>query len=149
MKLKNLLTYISFILFLLFSCQNSNNIPPSFISGNVVNAGNYPSIQDAVDALPDEGGTVFIPAGTYKISEPIIVTKSDVTLMGAGAGTILLNTSESGKNTIELSGEDKKPIWRVKVSNMHLKGNEKCGNAIYAKRVNEISLSDMWIDYNG
>ena len=156
MNLKNLLMYIFFILFLLFSCQNSNNIPSSFISGNVVNAGNYPSIQDAVDALPDEGGTVFIPADTYKISEPIIVTKSDVTLHGAGSGTLLLNISEEGKNTIELKGErqpeksrSELEIWRVKVCNMHLKGNEKCGHGIYAQYVNEISLIETWVDYHG
>jgi len=69
--------------------------------------------------------------------------------MGAGTGTILLNTSEEGKNTIELTGTEEKPIWRVKVSDMHIKGNEKCGNAIYANWVNEISLSDMWINYHG
>ncbi len=115
----------------------------------VLRAGDYTTIQKAVDALPPEGGTVFIPAGIYKISEPIIVNKSDVSLIGAGTGTILLNTSEDGKNTIELLGTEEKPIWRVKVSDMHMKGNEKCGNAIYANWVNEISLSDMWIDYHG
>jgi parallel beta-helix repeat protein len=119
------------------------------LSGNTVSAGDYTTIQKAVDALPPEGGTVFIPAGIYKIIEPIIVKRSDVSLMGAGTGTILLNTSEDGKNTIELIGTEEKPIWRVKVSDMHVKGNEKCGNAIYANRVNEISLSDMWIDYHG
>ena len=118
-------------------------------SNNTVNAGDYPTIQKAVEALSEDGGTVIIPTGTYKISEPIIVNKSDVTLTGTGSGTVLLNTSESGGNTIELSGEKENPIWRVKVSNMHLKGNEKCGNAIYAKRVYEISLSGMWIDYHG
>ena len=68
--------------------------------------------------------------------------------MGSGAFP-LSKTSEDGKNTIELLGTEEEYIWRVKVSDMHLKGNEKCGNGIYAKRVNEISLSDMWIDHHG
>ena len=116
-------------LILLVSFQSLFGLQRSKQSGNTVSAGDYPTIQKAVDALPAEGGTVFIPAGTYKITEPIIVKKSDVSLIGAGAGTLLLNASEDGKNTIELIGTDENPIWRVKVSDMHLKGNEKCGNA--------------------
>ncbi len=144
---KKIVTYV--FLILLFSFQSLFGLQRSMQSGNTVSPGDYTTIQKAVDALPPEGGTVFIPAGIYKITEPIIVKKSDVSLMGAGTGTILLNTSEDGKNTIELIGTEEKQIWRVKVSDMHLKGNEKCGNAIYANQVNEISLSDMWIDYHG
>jgi len=151
MKSKILLMQLSFVLFLLFSFR-TYIIPQPAVSGNVVNAGDYSSIQEAVNALGDEGGTVYIPAGIYKISEPIVVKKSEVTLMGAGSGTLLLNTNEEGKNTIELlsgGSEEEKRIWRVKVCNMHLKGNEKCGNGIYAYYVNEIFLNDMWVDYHG
>ena len=35
------------------------------------NAKDYPSIQDAIDALPLEGGTVYIPAGTYTLTETL------------------------------------------------------------------------------
>ena len=132
------------LLVLFFLSQGFFNDTQASPTGNDINAGNYASIQDAVSALPDEGGTVFIPAGTYKISEPIIIDKSEVTLSGAGSGTILLNTSRESKNTIELTGEEDKRIWRVQVSNMHLKGNENSGHAVYAQYVNE-----MWIDYHG
>ncbi|KPL12173.1 MAG: hypothetical protein AMS26_18530 [Bacteroides sp. SM23_62] len=137
------------LLILLFSFQSLSGLLRYSQSDNRVSAGDYATIQEAVNALPSAGGTVFIPAGLYEISEPIMVEKSDVSLIGEGTGTILLNTSKDGKNTIELIGTEEVPIWRVKVSDMHMKGNEKCGNAIYAKQVNEISLSDMWIDYHG
>jgi parallel beta-helix repeat protein len=137
------------LLISLFAFQSLFGIQRSMPSENSVNAGDYTTIQKAVDALPPEGGTVYIPAGIYNITEPIVVKKSEVSLIGAGSGTILLNTSEDGKNTIELLGTEEENLWRVKVSDMHLKGNEKCGNGIYAKRVNEISLSDMWIDHHG
>ena len=137
------------LLILLFSFQSLFGSQRYAQSDNTLSAGDYTTIQEAVNALPPAGGTVFIPAGIYEITEPIIVEKSDVSLIGEGTGTILLNTSEDGKNTIELLGTEEKPIWRVKVSDMHMKGNEKCGNAIYANHVNEISLSDMWIDYHG
>jgi len=134
---------------LLFSFQSFFGLQSYAQSDNTVSVGDFTTIQEAVNALPADGGTVLIPAGVYKITEPIIVKKSDISLIGEGTGTILLNTSEDGKNTIELIGKEEEPIWRVKVSDLHMKGNEKCGNAIYAKRVNEISLSDMWIDYHG
>ncbi len=135
----------------LLSCQRSSSVAQSALSDNAINAGNYSSIQEAVSALPDEGGTIFIPAGTYEISEPIIIEKSEVTLIGAGSGTILLNISKEGKNTIELTGQEGegKSIWRVQVSNMHLKGNANCGHAIFASYVDEIFLSEMWIDHHG
>jgi parallel beta-helix repeat protein len=137
------------IVVLLFSFQYIFGFQEPTQPDNSINAGDNTTIQMAVDALPPEGGTVHLPAGIYKISEPIIVKKSDVSLIGEGTATILLNTSEDGKNTIELIGTEEEPIWRVKVSDMHLKGNEKCGNAIYAYWINEISLSDMWIDHHG
>ena len=137
------------LLVFLFSIQSFFGSQRYAQPDNTVSAGDYNTIQEAVNALPEDGGTVFIPTGVYKITVPIIVKKSDVSLIGEGTGTILLNTSEDGKNTIELIGTEEEPIWRVKVSDMHMKGNEKCGNAIYANHVNEISLSDMWIDYHG
>jgi parallel beta-helix repeat protein len=139
--------YVLLILF--FSFQSFSGLHRNAQSERTVCAGEYNSIQEAVDALPPDGGTVIIPAGNYQITEPILVKNSDVSLIGEGAGSILINESQEGKNTIELMGTEENPIWRVKVSDMHLKGNEKCGNAIYARRVNEISLSDMWIDYHG
>ncbi|MBI5711361.1 MAG: hypothetical protein HZC42_13840 [Candidatus Eisenbacteria bacterium] len=36
-----------------------------------MNAKDYPSLQEAIDALPQEGGTVYIPAGTYVLTAPL------------------------------------------------------------------------------
>jgi hypothetical protein len=33
-----------------------------------INAGDYESLQEAFDALPDTGGRVVIPSGTYEIT---------------------------------------------------------------------------------
>lgn len=45
-------------------------------------------IQEAIDALPERGGTVFIPAGRYVIHRSIRL-RSGVTLRGEGAATVL------------------------------------------------------------
>jgi hypothetical protein len=42
-------------------------------------------IQAALDALPPSGGLVRIPAGTYDLTQPLVVRTGDVKLEGAGA----------------------------------------------------------------
>ena len=74
-----------------------------------LNARDFPTVQDAIDALPDGlGGTVFLPAGVYEIDLPegadpedpgrglITITNPGVTLRGEGPmATILRRVSES------------------------------------------------------
>ncbi len=63
----------------------------------------YPSIQDAIDALPSAGGTVFIPAGVWYLSQTLY-TPCDrpCHLLGEGSnhegdkGTVLVWTSNTG-----------------------------------------------------
>lgn len=45
-------------------------------------------IQEAIDALPDEGGVVQIPPGVYRLQRSIVL-RSRVTLRGAGSTTVL------------------------------------------------------------
>lgn len=50
------------------------------------------AIQAAIDALPDGGGTVYFPAGIYRISKPIIIGNGDA------------GHNQSTKNAIKLIG---------------------------------------------
>lgn len=68
-----------------------------------LNARDFASIQAAIDSLPDHGGTVFIPAGTYTLTETLY-TPCDrpCHLVGEGArvqadgGTVLEWTASTG-----------------------------------------------------
>lgn len=68
-----------------------------------LNARDFASIQAAIDSLPDHGGTVFIPAGTYTLTETLY-TPCDrpCHLVGEGArvqadgGTVLEWTESTG-----------------------------------------------------
>ncbi|MBA7506730.1 hypothetical protein ES706_05435 [subsurface metagenome] len=51
-------------------------------------AAKFSSIQAALDDLPDSGGKVFVPAGTYTISKTIFL-KNNQTLTGAGPSSII------------------------------------------------------------
>src|ERR1035438_1536501 len=46
-------------------------------------------IQRALDALPQSGGEVVLPAGRIEVCQPIILSRNNQTFRGAGAATIL------------------------------------------------------------
>ena len=133
-----------------------NNTPYLRLAGAraVIDAGRYVTIQAAIDALPDEGGVVHLPPGTFEISEPLKVTKSDVLIEGAGTATHIKNVNTEGKSALILqhpSGGDsrKAEIWRIQLSNFRITGNEKSGHGIEANRINEIFLDGVTVSYHG
>jgi hypothetical protein len=120
----------------------------------VIEAGRYVTIQAAIDALPDEGGVVRLPPGTFEITQPLKVTKSDVLLEGAGTATHIKNVNTEGGSALILqhpSGGDnrKAEIWRVRLANFRLTGNEKSGHGIEALRINEIFIDGVTVSYHG
>ena len=119
-----------------------------------IDAKDYPSIQAAVDALGPGGGMVTIPPGTYEISEPIRIKTGETRLEGSGAATFILNKNTEGKPALVIEPPDvaQKPnaeIWRVQVGNLRISGNPKSGDAIYARRVQEIFIQGVSADHNG
>ena len=55
------------------------------------------AIQNTINALPDTGGIVYLPAGVYKISNEIFL-KSNVSIKGAGMGLTIIRLTDSGKD---------------------------------------------------
>ena len=70
-------------------------------AGAVIDAAQYPTIQDAIDALPESGGVVRIPPGTFEIAEPLVVGKSDVTIEGCGSAAHIKNVNTEGKSALK------------------------------------------------
>lgn len=120
----------------------------------VIDAAEYPSLQAAIDALPVAGGAVRLPPGTFEIEEPLRITASDVLLEGAGTATHIKNINTEGKSAILLqhpSGEDndKAVLWRIRLANFRLTGNEKSGHGIEARRINELFVEGVTCSYHG
>lgn len=120
----------------------------------VIDAAEYPSLQAAVDALPATGGAVRLPPGTFEIDEPLMIAVSDVLIEGAGTATHIKNISTEGKSAVVLqhpSGQDnrKAELWRVRLANFRVTGNEKSGHGIEARRVNELFLDGVTISNHG
>lgn len=91
-----------------------------------LNAGDFPSIQAALDALPSNGGLVRIPAGIYRISEPLRIRLSNVALVGEGRGTVIVNQNRQGEPAIlarPAKDPEANPLWGVTISNMCITGD--------------------------
>lgn len=54
-----------------------------------INALDYPSLQEAIDALPPGGGVIRVPAGTYRLRTGLVITRGNVTLLGEGSNTVI------------------------------------------------------------
>ena len=120
----------------------------------VIDASRYESIQAAIEALPDEGGMVRLPPGTFEIKEPLRVTKSDVLIEGAGTATHIKNVNAEGQSALILehpSGAESRQaeLWRIRLANFRITGNEKSGHGIEAKRINEIFIDGVTVSYHG
>jgi len=123
-------------------------------AGAVIQAAQYPTIQAAIDALPESGGVVIIPPGTFEIAEPLIVSKSDVTIEGCGAAAHIKNVNTQGKSALILqnpSGGDNRnaELWRLRIANLRITGNEKSGHGIEARRINEIFIEGVTVSNHG
>lgn len=120
----------------------------------VIDAGQHPTLQAALDALPESGGLVRIPAGTFEISQPLLVTTPETRLEGAGAATHIKNLNESGEPALVIRprnrAEDLKArLWRVQIGNFRLSGNEKSGDGIRAEGIQEIFIHGLSADHHG
>ena len=120
----------------------------------VIDAGQYRTIQAAIDALPEEGGVVRLPPGTFEINEPLVVNKSDVLLQGAGTATHIKNVNQAGKSALILQhpsrGDNRNAeLWRIQLADFRITGNEKSGHGIEAIRINEIFIDGVTVSYHG
>jgi hypothetical protein len=120
----------------------------------VIEAARYPTIQAAIDALPEEGGVVRLPPGTFEINESLMVTKSDVLIEGAGTATHIKNVNTEGKSALILQhpggGDDRNTeLWRIRLVDFRITGSEKSGHGIEARRINEVFIDGVTVSYHG
>lgn len=120
----------------------------------VIDASQFPSLQAAFDAIPEGGGLVRLPAGQFEISEPLVIRREDVCVEGAGTATHIKNVNEQGKPAIvlehpEINQNNNKRLWRIRLANFRLTGNEKSGVGIHANRINEVFIDGVTVSYHG
>ncbi len=83
-------------------------------------------VQHALDSLPETGGEVVLPAGTIEVTRPIMLRRSDQTLRGAGAAT-LLRLADRANCPVIIMGEPlnnpSRTLTGLRVSSLFIDGN--------------------------
>ena len=149
---------LSVFLLSLYSCkQNGSTNSHSFqLPGAkpVIDASYYPSLQEAINAVPEDGGMVKLPPGEFVINEPLVINNSDFHMEGSGTATHIKNENTEGQPAIIIQHPSKKEdrdseLWRISMAKMRITGNEKSGNGIEAHGINEIFLDGVTVSYHG
>lgn len=71
-------------------------------------------IQKAIDSLPETGGVIELLEGTYNFGDCVEITKSNVTIRGAGKATIL---KHKATEWIKITKDAQKGDKKIKVEN--------------------------------
>jgi hypothetical protein len=83
-----------------------------------------------------------------------MVSKSDVLIEGAGTATHIKNVNTAGKSALILQhsgGGDNRnaELWRIRLADFRITGNEKSGHGIEALRINELFIDGVTVSYHG
>ncbi len=119
-----------------------------------LNASGFPTLQAALDALPESGGILRLPPGTTEIREPLVLSSPETRIEGSGASTHIKNLNEEGKpaliirpKTLDMDREAR--LWRVQLGNFRISGNEKSGDGVFAEGIQEVFIQGLSVDHHG
>jgi len=130
----------------------------------VIDAAKFPNLQAAFDAVPESGGLVKLPPGDFRLTTPLILSRSNTRVEGAGAATRLINCNTEGKPTLIIRPADRAEapnarLWRVQLADFRINGDPDAvdakstqptsGDGLLAEGVNEIYLHGLSVDHHG
>jgi hypothetical protein len=131
-----------------------NNAATAESSTATIDAARYATLQAAIDALPPGGGLVRLPAGVFEITQPLVIGVDDVCIEGSGTATHITNVNRDGRPALilrhpEESDDRQHELWRIRLANFRITGNETSGHGIEARRVNELFVDGVTVSYHG
>ncbi|MFO8079626.1 MAG: right-handed parallel beta-helix repeat-containing protein [Armatimonadota bacterium] len=111
-------------------------------SGQWIDAGEAGGVQEALDALPDAGGTVHIPAGRWEIERTLeiaLAERQHLCLEGEGRASVLVNAGASGDPLLSIAGAIGQwwPDLTITVRGISFVGNHNSGNALVIDHPND------------
>lgn len=130
----------------------------------VIDAAKFPNLQAAFDAVPVSGGLVKLPPGNFKLDSPLVLSRGNTRVEGAGAATCLINHNEDGQPALvvrppNLDKDPRARLWRVQLANFRIQGDPnavdakstepKSGDGLLAQNINEIYIHGLSVDHNG
>jgi len=106
--------------------------------GVTINAADVGDLQEALDQLPECGGAVYLPAGTYEIDRTVRCALREgqhLLLCGDGRATVIRFAATDGSHLLELSGVKNSwwPDLKITLRDLTLVGNYECGDAFHLR----------------
>lgn len=123
-------------------------------TAHALDATAFPSLQAALDALPTTGGAVYIPAGEYRVTEPLrlaLAEKQHVFLYGDGRGSVLINDNHEGMSTMEITGVVGSwwPDLKITIRDLTFVGNHQSGDGLVINYPNDAMVDACFFSGHG
>lgn len=126
-----------------FGCDK-NKCPVCPENPYIVVSDDINDIQQAIDSLPEDGGTVYIKAGTYILSQGIHINRSDITITGE-EGTLIKLDDDVNQPVFLLGSDAENPttsVENIQIENIEIDGNKD-------NQTSETDPDRPWIRNNG
>ena len=105
------------------------------------------TINAAIDSLSIIGGSIYLREGTYILSDNVVISKSNVALVGAGSATVLRREDNHNENMRVIYALGKANLL---IQNLRIDGNKSnpdngTTDGIYFENVDNSKIVDCWI----
>ncbi|MEY4940284.1 MAG: hypothetical protein RIQ93_2019 [Verrucomicrobiota bacterium] len=129
--------------------QTAGSVP-----GGAINALEAGGLQAALDALPAHGGTIFIPAGRHRISQPVrkqLKEGQHLFIVGEGRASVLVNANTSGEPLLHITGVVGSwwPDLKMTIRDITFEGNHQSGDALVVLFPNDLSVDSCFFIHHG
>lgn len=126
--------------------------PP--LSPTVINAADAGGLQAALDALPEAGGTIYVPAGRHVFTEPVVKKLKDgqhLFLVGEGRATVLVNENHEGQELLSIVGAVGQwwPDLKITIRDLTFVGNHESGDALVVEFPNDTMIDGCFFYGHG
>ncbi|MGD9494967.1 MAG: right-handed parallel beta-helix repeat-containing protein, partial [Armatimonadota bacterium] len=110
--------------------------------GGWIDMGEAGGLQEALDALPERGGTVYVPAGTWEVERTVEIALREgqhLFLVGEGRASVLTNADTSGAPLLSILGALGQwwPDLRITIRDLTFVGNHRSGDALVIDHPND------------
>jgi parallel beta-helix repeat protein len=114
--------------------------------------GDYTDIQSGINALPAAGGLVYVKNGTYELTTGLTITKSNVTLQGAGRNTIVHVNGQLWTYPLQL-GDGMNPYSGIIVRDLYFDFNSAvnvpASGIVIQSDVSDVQILNNWLHDGG
>jgi len=106
------------------------------------------NINAAIGNLPDNGGSIYLREGTYVVGDNIIISKSNVALVGAGASTVIKikDAKNDNMSVIYASGKDNLLVQNLRINGNAVNQTSGTMRGIYLYGGKNSKIVDCWVE---